>query len=88
MQSKKGTFLSQRKYVLDLLNDTRKLGAKPCIIPMPPNYQLTKDGDLSKDAEKHRRLVGKLNYLTVTCLDLAFSFSVMSQFMSSLIVHH
>ena len=29
MRSKKGIYLSQRKYVLDLLSETGKLGAKP-----------------------------------------------------------
>ena len=30
MRSKRGIFLSQRKYVLNLLSGTRKLAAKPC----------------------------------------------------------
>ena len=34
MRSKHGIFLSQRKYVLDLLFETGKLGAKPCSSPM------------------------------------------------------
>lgn len=37
---------------------------------------------------KDRRLVGKSNYLTVTHLDIAYSVSVASQFMSSPKVHH
>ena len=73
---------------MDLLADIGKLGAKPCSTPMPPNSQLTKDGDLFEDAEKYRRLVGKLNYLTVTRPDLAYSVSVVSQFMSPPAVHH
>ena len=76
MRSKKGIFLFQRKYVLDLLTDTGRLGAKPCDTPMPPNSQLTKDGDLFEDAEKYRRLVGKLNYVTEPRPDLAYSVSV------------
>ncbi|KAM7509738.1 hypothetical protein LguiB_008613 [Lonicera macranthoides] len=87
-RSKKGIFLSQRKYVLDLLAETGKLGAKPCSTPMIPNVQLTKDGPLFEDPEKYRRLVGKLNYLTVTRPDIAYSVSVMSQFMSSPTIHH
>ena len=43
-QSKQGILLSQRKYVLDLLSETGKLGAKPCSTPMAPNVQLTKEG--------------------------------------------
>ena len=34
--------LSQRKYVLNMLSKTGKLGVKPCSTPMAPNVQLTK----------------------------------------------
>nr|CAD1837532.1 unnamed protein product [Ananas comosus var. bracteatus] len=69
---KRGIFLSQRKYVLDLLAETEKLGAKPCSAPMDPNLQLTANHDeLFEDPERYRRLVGKLNYLTVTRPDIA-----------------
>ena len=78
--------LSQRKYVLDLLFETRKLGAKPCSTPMTPNVQITKEGDLFEDPERHRRLFEKLNYLIVTRPDIAYSVSVLSQYMPSLIV--
>jgi Reverse transcriptase (RNA-dependent DNA polymerase) len=37
--STKGLFLSQRKYVLDLLKETEKLGAKPANTPMENKYQ-------------------------------------------------
>src|SRR5262249_13853466 len=72
-RSKKGIVLSQRKYVLDLLTETGKLGAKLCSTPMVPNEHLTKDeGESFDDPERYRRLVGKLNYLTVmTRLDIA-----------------
>ena len=33
MRSKRGIFLSQRKYVLDLLSETEKLTTKPCQSP-------------------------------------------------------
>lgn len=88
IRRKRGILLSQRKYVLDLLAETGKLGAKPCSAPMLPNLQLTRDGELFKDPEKYRRLVGKLNYLTVTRPDIAYSVSIVSQFMSSPTVHH
>lgn len=87
-RSKTGIFLSQRKYVLDLLTETGKLGSKPCSAPMTPNMRLTGDGELMEDPKKFRRLVGKLNYLTVTRPDIAYSISVVSQFMSSPTVHH
>ena len=47
-----------------------------------------KEGDLFDDHERYRRLVEKLNYLTVTHSDIAYSISVLSRYMSSLIVSH
>ncbi|GAV82290.1 hypothetical protein CFOL_v3_25742, partial [Cephalotus follicularis] len=80
----KGIFMSQRKYVLDLLNETGMLGSKPLDTPMDSNQKLmVDDGDVLEDPEKYRRLVGKLNYLTVTRPDIAFPVSVVTQFLSS-----
>ena len=78
MQSKHGIFLSQRKYVLDLLSKTRKLGVKPCSSPMVPGIHLTREGRTFEDPERYRRLVRKLNYLAVTHSDIAHSVSVVS----------
>ena len=83
MRSKHGIFLSQRKYVLDLLSKTVKLGAKPCSSPMASGVHLTRKGELFEDPERYRILVGKLNYLTVTRPDIAHPVSVVSQYMSS-----
>ena len=73
MRSKQGILLSQQKYVLDMLSATGKLGAKPHSTPMASNVLLTKEGKLFEDPERYRRLVGKLNYLIVTCPDIAYS---------------
>ena len=70
-EARKAFFCLKKKYVLDLLTETGKLGAKPCSAPMIPNLQLTQDGELFDDPGKYRRLVGKLNYLTVTRPDIA-----------------
>ena len=88
MRGKQGILLSQRKYVLDMLSETRKLGAKPCSTPMAPNVQLTKEGELFEDPERYKRLVEKLNYLTVTRPNIAYSVSMLSQYMSSPTVGH
>ena len=81
MRSKHGIFLPQRKYVLDLLSKTRSLGVKPCNSPMVPNVHFIGEGKTFEDSERYRRLVGKLNYLTVTRPDIAYSISVVSQYM-------
>ncbi|XP_071933223.1 uncharacterized protein [Coffea arabica] len=72
-KSRKGIFLSQRKYVLDLLSKMEKLGIKPVSTPMIPNLQLTNEGELLEDPGRYRKLVEKLNNLTVTHLDIAYS---------------
>ena len=83
MRSKQRIMFSQRKYVLDMLSEMGRLGAKPYSTPMAPNVQLTKEGEMFEDSERYRRLVGKLNYLTVTCSDIAYLVSVLSRYMSS-----
>ena len=45
MRSKHGIFLSQRKYVLDLLFETGKLGVKPCNFLMAQPVHLTREGE-------------------------------------------
>ena len=79
MWSKHGIFLSQMKYVLDLLSETRKLGIKTYSSPMALGVHLTREGNLFEDPEIYRRLVGKLNYHTVTCPDIRHLVSVVSQ---------
>ena len=46
VRSEQEILLSQWKYVLDLLYETGKLDVKPCSIPMTPNVQIAKEGDL------------------------------------------
>ena len=52
MRSKRGIFLSQRKYVLDLLSETEKLAAKPCHSPMAQSLHRTREDDLFEDPER------------------------------------
>ena len=66
MRSKQRILLSQGKYVLNLLTEI----GKPCSTPMTHNVQITNEGNLFEDPESYRRLVGKLNYLIVTCPDI------------------
>ena len=65
-----------------------KLAAKPCHSPMAQSLHLTREEELFEDLERYKRLIGKLNYLTVTCPDIAYYVSVVSQYMSALTVDH
>uniref|UniRef100_A0A2N9EKK0 Integrase catalytic domain-containing protein n=1 Tax=Fagus sylvatica TaxID=28930 RepID=A0A2N9EKK0_FAGSY len=88
-RSKAGISLSQRKYTLDILQDTSYLGSKPVATPMEPNLKLMPDkGDFVDDPDTYRRLVGKLIYLTITWPDISYAVSIVSQFMTNPRVPH
>ncbi|RVW47921.1 Retrovirus-related Pol polyprotein from transposon RE2 [Vitis vinifera] len=76
--------LSQRKYALDILEETGMLDCKPVDTPMDHECQTcTRTGGALGDPGRYRRLVGKLNYLTITRPDISFPVSVVSQFLQS-----
>jgi hypothetical protein len=80
--SKQGINISQRKYCLELLNDSGLLGSKPAATPLDPSVKLhNDDGKLFKDISLYRRLVGKLLYLTNTRPDIAYATQDLSQFL-------
>ncbi|RVW25594.1 Retrovirus-related Pol polyprotein from transposon TNT 1-94 [Vitis vinifera] len=83
-QSSSGVVLSQRKYALDILEETGMLDCKPVDTPMDPNVKLVPgQGEPLGDPGRYQRLVGKLNYLTITRPDISFPVSVVSQFLQS-----
>ncbi|RVW40637.1 Retrovirus-related Pol polyprotein from transposon RE2 [Vitis vinifera] len=83
-QSSFGVVLSQRKYALDILEETGMLDCKPIDTPMDPNVKLIPgQGEPLGEPGRYRRLVGKLNYLTITYPDISFPVSVVSQFLQS-----
>lgn len=88
-RSTKGIFMNQRKYTLELLEDTGFLGAKPSLIPYDPNLKLSPtDGTLLEDPTRYRRLIGRLIYLTNTRPDISFDVQHLSQFVSKPLVSH
>ncbi|KAJ9682786.1 hypothetical protein PVL29_018666 [Vitis rotundifolia] len=80
--SKEGIFVNQRKYVLDLLDEISMLECNPAETSIKPNVKLqpTKAKKV-KDRDRYQRLVGRLIYLSHTRPDIAFSVSMVSQFM-------
>ncbi|XP_014493112.1 uncharacterized protein LOC106755465 [Vigna radiata var. radiata] len=70
-RSKKGIHLSQRKYALDILEETGMLGCKPSLTPFLSDMNsLYKADNYLKDPTSYRKLIGKLLYLTNTTPDL------------------
>ncbi|CAL8115437.1 unnamed protein product [Prunus armeniaca] len=85
----KGIFLSQRKYVLDLLKETGMLGCKPVETPIVEKHNLCLDPEQELvDKGRYQKLVGRLIYLAHTRPNIAYVVSVVSQFMHSPSVDH
>lgn len=83
-RSKKGIFVNQRKYIVDLLSETGLLGCKPADTPIEPNVKLQPVKTKKvQNREQYQRLVGRLIYLSHTRPDIAFAVSMVSQFMHS-----
>ncbi|CAJ2657582.1 unnamed protein product [Trifolium pratense] len=87
-RSKDGIVVSQQKYIIDLLKETGMSGCRSADTPMDPNAKLWENGNVPVDNGRYQRLVGKLIYLSHTRPDIAFSVSVVSQFMHSPFEEH
>jgi len=84
-----GLFLSQSKYVEDLLLKSEMVDAKPCDTPCLPYHHLLKeDGAPYPNPMVYRSIVGALQYLTFTRPDIAFSVHKVCQFMQNPMVSH
>lgn len=78
----KGITLSQNKFTRELLEEAGLKEFRTVVTPLPINLKLTaKEGDLFHDPSLYRCLVGKLNFLTNTRPDLAFTVQHLSQFL-------
>ncbi|BBN70430.1 Seven transmembrane MLO family protein [Prunus dulcis] len=79
--SPKGLFLSQRKYVIDLLQEVKMIDCKPACTPLDSKLKLDLEGEPLSNISHYQRLVGKLIYLTITRPDITYAVSLVSQFM-------
>lgn len=76
--------VTQCKYVIDLLKETRMLGCKPVDTPMDLNVKLKlKTNSNPVDKGRYQHLAGKLIYLSHTRQNIAYYVSCVSQFMHS-----
>jgi hypothetical protein len=76
-----GIYLSQRKYVIDLLIETGMLNCKPATTPIEQNHRILADSGDPVDKHQYQRLVGRLIYLSHTRPDIAYAVSIVSRYM-------
>ncbi|CAH9063661.1 unnamed protein product [Cuscuta epithymum] len=78
----KGLFISQQKYISDLLRRFHLHTVKPVRTPLPSRTTLSlTDGELLTDATEYRSMVGALQYLILTRPDITYAVHLVSQFM-------
>ena len=82
-QTQRGTFISQQRYVSELLEAFGMENARSITSPMDPNSKMSVfDSSAPADATQYRHLVGSLIWLLNTRLDLSFSVvGLLSSFM-------
>jgi len=84
LQSTKGYYLSQSKYILDLVARSGLSDHRRAATPMELNLKLRpSDGKPLEDPSRYRHIVGSLVYLTVTRPDIAHAVHILSQFVSA-----
>jgi hypothetical protein len=77
-----GLFISQSKYVMDLLTHFKMEYCKSCATPFHSGVKLSKTYQSPKvDATLYQQLVDSLIYLTHSRPDISFVVSVVSRFM-------
>ncbi|XP_062119137.1 uncharacterized mitochondrial protein AtMg00810-like [Humulus lupulus] len=88
-RSTAGIFLSQRKYTLELLEDTGFLGSKPTKTPMDPKVKLHDETTQPLDnPSAFRQLIGRLLYLTHSRPNITFAVNSLSQHMATPRTNH
>ena len=89
LRSSDGMYLTQRKYVAELLKRTHMAEAKPCKSPMSTTCHLSAtEGAKFSDPSLYRQVVGSLQYLAFTRPDLSFSIHKVSKFMHNPLEPH
>jgi hypothetical protein len=80
-----GFFLSQEKYIHDLLDRASLIDHRMAETPMELNVHLTPtDGEPLDDPTHYRHIVGSLVYLGVTKPNISYSIHILSRFVSAL----
>ena len=78
-----GYYLSQAKYIRDLLTRSGLTDTRTAATPMELHLHLkSSDGSPLDDPTRYRHLVGSLVYLTATRPDIAYAVHILTQFVS------
>lgn len=81
-RSSQGIFLSQRKYVHDLIKEYGMQKCRKLHLPLDSHLKLTADlGEPMECPGEYQTLIGKLIYLTITRPDISYSVHLLSKFM-------
>ncbi|XP_039040651.1 uncharacterized mitochondrial protein AtMg00810-like [Hibiscus syriacus] len=93
LRSNGGILLTQRKYALEVIEDTGLGGAKPAVTPMEQHIKFTsveydggleqgvKDDELTIEKPMFQRLIGRLIYLTHTGPGIMYTVHHLSRFL-------
>ena len=77
-----GLFLSQHKYIHDLLDRFQMASIKDCVTPLSTSGSFTlSDGSPPTDPTQYRSLIGAMQYLSLTRPDIAYPVNKLAQFM-------
>jgi hypothetical protein len=68
-----GLFLSQKQYMIEILERAGMVDCKPCSTPVDINPKLSADGAPIADPTDFRSLAGALQYLTFTRPDISYA---------------
>ncbi|GJR23440.1 putative ribonuclease H-like domain-containing protein [Tanacetum coccineum] len=80
-QKKDGIFISQEKYVVDILKKFDFITVKTASTPMEPNKALVKDEEAdSVDVHLYRSMIRSLMYLIASRPDITFAFCAYTRF--------
>jgi hypothetical protein len=88
-QLKNGTFVSQGKYIKDMVKKFGMIDSKVISTPMGTNDNLDSDASGNMvDQKLYRSMIGSLLYVTVSRTDVMFSVCICARFQASLRESH